>query len=307
MLALVYTLCMLTSFPPRFLDFIAPNLDRFTLLHEILCQRGLCPSMVTLAKSKHLLVGPAGERGGDKNSTRTVLIAHYDRAGHSPGANDNAAAVFQLIEAAGNLRKEGKKSWLIIFTDNEEAAKKDGARGQGSFALASAFKSIGLGKADFFIFDASGRGDTLIVSTALDLLLAGQGGPGTAEARIAVRKLRLRALDAGRKLSMSRILLSPTPFSDDAGFLAAGIAAQTLTLLPGPEAALLVASLRNQGRASMLISRKSRDQALESKGTTDFIPDTWQRLHGPLDNAESLSLSSFLLLSRFAQELCRGT
>ncbi|MCL2793630.1 MAG: hypothetical protein FWD87_11150 [Spirochaetaceae bacterium] len=36
----------------------------------------------------------------------------------------------------------------------------------------------------------------------------------------------------------------PTPFSDDAGFLRAGLAAQTITMLPTAECARLVSALR---------------------------------------------------------------
>lgn len=289
---------------PRFLDFIANDADRFAVLRAILEERGLSPSVAELSGARHLIVAPSGlvrNRGG---KGLTVLVAHYDRAEKSPGANDNSAAVFQLIEAAAALKADGKKGWLAIFTDREEAAGEAGARGQGSFALAEGFKSLSLDQAEFFIFDACGRGDTIIISTAVDLFLQDSEGSGSARARDAVRSLRRRALDAGRERSISRIMLAPTPFSDDAGFLAAGLAAQTVTVLPACEAASLATALRQRPRlAASLISREARASGagVAVRGAT---PETWKLLHGPRDDIASLTAASFPLVVAFASALC---
>lgn len=286
---------MSDALPQSFLDFIAPGNDRFERLFALLRDRGLSPGTVELAGSRHLIVTPKGTMAAGR---QTVLVAHYDRAPGSPGANDNSAAVFQLMEAAFRLRAEGTDGWLIVFTDREESAGECGARGQGAYALAEGFKAIGLAESRFFIFDACGRGDTIIVSTTMDTL-AGEAE----QLRKNARDLRLRALETGRLSSGGRIMLAPTPFSDDAGFLAAGITAQTITLLPENEACLLARSFRNKkDYAASLINRKARE-GLEPEAYRAIVPETWKSLHGAADDSGSLSLGSFPLMERFAHDL----
>ncbi|MFA6505476.1 MAG: M28 family peptidase [Treponemataceae bacterium] len=282
--------------PQSFLYFIAPHIDRFEMLFNLLRDRALSPTTVELADSRLIVVTP--ERTPVSSKPRTVLVAHYDRAADSPGANDNSAAVFQLMATATRLRAEGTDGWVVVFTDREESAGAAGARSQGAYALAEGFKAIGLSESHFFIFDACGRGDTIIVSTTVESL-----NIEAKHIKRNARELRLRALETGRLSSGGRILLAPTPFSDDAGFLAAGIAAQTITLLPAKEAAALARELRNKpDYASSLINKRARD-ALEPRAYKTFMPDTWKRLHGKADDAQSLTPASFPLIERFAHDL----
>jgi hypothetical protein len=287
--------------PRSFRTFLEPGTDRFGFLLAHLRERRLSPSTVELAGSRHIVV--ASGRPAVPSKPRIVLAAHYDRAPGSPGANDNSAAVFQLAEAAARLRADGTDSWLVVFTDREEAACGRGARGQGAYALAEGFKAIGLAEARFFIFDACGRGDTIIVSTTVGQLAADADADATGRE---ARELRIRALETGRVAARGRILLAPTPFSDDAGFLAAGLAAQTITLLPAGEAAALARRLRTKPEyASALINKKARD-SVEPRAYRSFMPATWKNLHGASDDATSLSPSSFALMERFACSLVRG-
>lgn len=287
---------MSDALPQSFLDFIAPGIDRFRLLCEMLRTRGFAPSTVEIAGSRHIVISPEGALR--KGGRTTVLVAHYDRADGSPGANDNSAAVFQLAAAAARLRVEDAKDWLIVFTDREECAGSNGARGQGAYALAEGFKAIGLSDSRFFIFDACGRGDTVIVSTTVDALAA-----DAERVRKRARGLRLSALETGRTAAGGRIMLAPTPFSDDAGFLAAGIAAQTITVLPETEAGMLAGGFRyKREHAASLINRTARDE-LGPETYRELIPETWKLLHGPFDDARSLSPGSFPLMERFAHDL----
>lgn len=285
------------ALPPGFARFIDPAADRFAILLALLAERGLRPSVAEIAGSRHLVVAP--ERVPFNSKPTRVLAAHYDRAPGSPGANDNSAAVFQLAAVAERLRADGDDGWLVVFTDREEAASEEGVRGQGSYALAEGFKAIGLGEAEFFIFDACGRGDTIVVSTTVDFLAR------DAEAtRKGARELRLRALEAGRAAAAS-IILAPTPFSDDAGFLAAGVAAQTIALLPAQEAASLSRALRGRPeRALALVNRKARD-LVEPRAYRAFMPATWRALHGGSDSAAGLTPAAFPLMERYARALAR--
>lgn len=279
----------------RFTEFLAPGVDRFSFLMDELRCRGLDPAAVEIAGSRHVVLAP--RRGCAAGAGKpVVLVAHYDRAADSPGANDNSAAVFLLAAAAERL--DGTEGWRIVFTDREEAAAGVGARGQGSYALAEGLKAVGFAEAEIFIFDACGRGDTIVASTTADIL-----SEGAARARRSARGLRLRALEAGRNAAGGRILLAPTPFSDDAGFLAAGLCAQTITLLPAKEAAALALALRGRNeRAAALVNGAARD-LLDPAELRSFYPPTWKRLHGASDDAASLTPRAFPLMERYLRAL----
>jgi hypothetical protein len=291
----------------RFEPFIAPGADRFALLRDLLTELGLHFSVIPLAGNRHFFIGPESalpEQGEGRRTVfrgRTVLAAHYDRAAGSPGANDNSAAVFMLIETAVKLREAESRDWLIIFTDKEELSGDEGIRDQGSYSLAAGLKKLGLREGELFIFDACGAGDTLIISTAADHLMKNETGPGIAKARRQVRNLRNRALETARNLLMEKVLLLPTPNSDDAGFLRAGLPAQTITVLPAREAAAFAALLRKDpAAAASLLSREARDSRPR------LIPETWRSLNGPGDSPLRLTPQHYKRVVRFASALCGG-
>ncbi|GHU25004.1 hypothetical protein FACS1894172_10280 [Spirochaetia bacterium] len=229
-----------------------------------------------------------------------VLAAHYDRVNGSPGANDNSAAVFQLVETALLLKKEQAKRWFILFTDKEELGTGEGVCDQGAYTLAKGLRDAGFKTQDLFIFDACGSGDTLIISTVVDILTKNDERLGSVRIRHRAQQLRTRALETARKLALDRVLLSSTPFSDDAGFLRAGIAAQTITMLPAAEAASLVSLVRNKPDfADALISRN-----MPENDDKTWIPATWRRLNGSDDELSYLTPQHFSTVVRFAQALC---
>ncbi|GHU59747.1 hypothetical protein FACS189444_5610 [Spirochaetia bacterium] len=295
--------------PPyhRFDEFIAPEADRLALLTSILREMGIVFSIAEIAGNRHVLVYPEWGQGARKSPASTwqtdvVLSAHYDRVPGSPGANDNSAAVFQLIETAVKLREQRAERWLIIFTDKEELARGERVQEQGSYTLAKNLREAGLGNSWFFIFDACGAGDTLIISTMVDHLIKDEHGPGIVSAKRRVQQLRTRALETARKLGMDRILLTAAPFSDDAGFLRAGIAAQTITVLPAAEAARLVSLLRNKPECiNALISREAQEHQDRLR-----IPETWRSLNGPGDGIDRLTPENYKQVVRFACALCGG-
>jgi hypothetical protein len=287
------------------MEFIAPGTDRRGVLTALLTELKLGFLPLDISGNRHLLVSPEKSRpspAGARERSPVVLVAHYDRTADSPGANDNGAAVFQLVETALKLREAGTGAWRIIFTDKEELSPGEGIRDQGSYTLARALRKTSLGKGRFYIFDACGTGDTLIISTMADHLMRDEEGQGIAKTRLRVRQLRNHALETARNLRLERVLLTPTPFSDDAGFLRAGIAAQTITMLPAPEAAQAASLLRNKpGFIDALINREARD--IHNRL---LIPETWRTLNGPLDTFRRLTPENFKWAVRFACALGGG-
>jgi hypothetical protein len=291
----------LTQIPwQRFTDFIAPAADRLTILKETLKEAGLEYKVTEIAGSRHLVIAPPSDQlKAVGRHPPVILLAHYDRAKDSPGANDNSAGVFLIIETATRLIKKNKTNWLIIFTDREELKTGDRIQAQGAYALAEGFKNSKMEKARVFIFDACGRGDTLVISTTLESLLKKETAREKLKDSMALRKF---ALDTARNLSMAKVLLAPTPFSDDVGFFRAGLIAQTVTMLPSKECIQLVADLRkNPELAEALINAKIRQAShLQS------IPDTWRSLNTPADSHLRLTPENFRTVVRFAEALCSG-
>jgi len=277
----------------HFKEFISPGADRFALLCSILDQHGLSRHILEIAGKRHIAVNPAGESlAGD-----LIFTAHYDRTPQSSGANDNGAAVFQLLETALRLHEtpNTRSPVLFIFTDGEELSTGDSLRLQGSYSLGLYLKENRMGNSRIFTFDACGAGNTLVISTAADLLLKNEDGDGAEALRRKVQQLRRMALEAARKAHLENVLLLPTPFSEDAGFFLAGMAAQTITVLPHNEAVACSALVRNDKAAALLSSSVNADPRL--------IPETWRSLNGPGDSPLRLTPEHWKKVSAFAEAL----
>jgi hypothetical protein len=294
----------LMTTPPwkRFNEFIAPNADRFTILKELVEEASLEYAIAIIADNRHFFMAPPPPEQEFLRGRLTILTAHYDRSPGSPGANDNSAAVFILIEAAVKMAKEKIQNWLIIFTDKEELENGEGIQDQGAYALAAGLKNSGLGNSRVYNFDACGTGDTLIISTTAEYLLKNEMSPGSEKVLASVKELKENALEAARHLGMDKVKLAPTPFSDDAGFLRMGIAAQTITVLPSDEYMLLVPIVRrNPNFTKILISQRYRNA-----NNSRLIPETWRCLNTPRDSYLRLTPQHFRTVLRFAEALCRG-
>ena len=269
----------------HFKGFISAQADRFSLLCSILDDCFLPCQILEIGEKRHILLGDLSDNG------RILFTAHYDRAPKSPGANDNGAAVFQLIEAALSFAsQQNNNGTLFIFTDGEELSKDQSIRQQGSYSLGLFLQKKGYGNIPIFSFDACGTGDTLIISTASDELLKNENREGAETARRKAQALRRTALEAARRARLEKVLLLPTPFSEDAGFLLSGMTAQTITVLPASEAAVV--------QANKAAFYKSSDRRL--------IPETWRSLNGPSDSPLRLTPEHWKNIPVFAGALAAG-
>jgi hypothetical protein len=266
--------------------------------------------VIPIEGNRHIFVFPPGHKvkpsaGGAfpfRGKSPVILVAHYDRVAGSPGANDNSAAVFQLLKTADTLGGRGEDYWIIIFTDKEELAKGEGIEDQGSFSLAEKLRAWGLGDSRVFSFDACGAGDTFIISSTTDYILRNDERPGIRKARQLIQNLRTHALDTANFLRLSRVLSVPTPFSDDAGFLRAGLPAQTITMLPQKESSPYASLLRNRPDFAGLVIAGGKISGADRL----LVPETWRSLNGPSDSHLRLTPQFYSKIVRFAVELCRG-
>ena len=173
--------------------------------------------------------------------------------------------------------------------------------GLGRIILPTAFKmALGLEKAKIYNFDACGTGDTFVFSTLTDLILGNNESPNIIKVKTAISQLRDRALKTAHQLRLDKVMLAPTPFCDDMGFLRAGFAAQTVTMLPSEEASHYEDLLRKEPDfPKLLISGEIKNSPLRR-----FLPQTWKNINTPADTHERLTPQFFDMIVNFIVELC---
>ena len=275
-------------------------------MERLLKAGGIPCSIVNLKGRSHIIVRFSGSAYNPFFKMKT-LIAHYDRhggaTGYTPGANDNSAACFMLVNLAAKLLNMKNHNVRIIFSGAEEAGNR-GVKAQGAFTLGLGLRKLKLTDSDVFVFDACGCGDTLIVSTT-DLYTSGKKRPEsfTKTREELFRKAAALAGETGGWLSL------PTPYSDNAGLTAAGIPSQLITVLPHLEAEKLLAALHLHGDAggnlSAIEKRIYAFNSGEEPGQTgeDFIPRTWKNMHSGNDTTGNLSPAAFTLMETFLDKL----
>ena len=271
------------EFPQAFKDFISPTCDRARFIQDYLKAGGLDSTIIPLEGKNHIYVKFPKTQYNPMFRIKTV-IAHYDRIGI--GANDNSAAVFCLMEWA--LRQaQGPHASVVpepvegphmiqphnirlIFTDGEELGEQGGVEEQGAFPLAQTFRKLGITNDDIYVFDCMGRGDVPILAQAKI--------PPNVPTKFltAYSELEARTKQLLKSASNGKWFTLPVNYSDNASFIANGIPAVAITMLPSEEIQLVL------------------------KGQT---PKTWSNLHTPHDNLFSLTPAAFEIFYKILNEL----
>ena len=265
-------------------------------------------AVIDIAGNRHIFIFPPGQKplrstGGVfpfSGGEPFILCAHYDRVAGSPGANDNSIAVFQLLSAAVILAQQGIDRWMIVFTDKEELKSGQSFEEQGSYTLAEKLKTWRLERAKIYNFDVCGAGNVFLFSTTTDHILKESERPNIGKLRETLSHLRAHALQTASKMNLNKFLLAPIPFSDDAGFLRAGLAAQTITVLPAEEAAQYETLLRSRPEFAKILISGIKDPSERRR-----LPETWRMLNNASDTHSRLTPQFFDQVVRFAVELCR--
>src|SRR5574344_536850 len=264
--------------PAEFSTYIAPQTDRCAFIQDWLFAHGVTSAVAQIDGKNHTLVQFASEAYIPRFKIKTV-IAHYDRVAGSPGANDNSAADWQLMNWAVELKKATSfHNVRIFFTDGEELGWNTGVSEQGAYGIASTFKKLGITKDDVYVFDCCGRGEVPILGKTE---LPSKTGSSC------VRQfddLFERTHYLLKRASPGRWMCLPVPYSDNASFLACGIPAVAITMLPAEEASLYARQLVSEkGLEGEVMNREaSKKQRLEGK-TPEYaykerLPATWRRV-----------------------------
>jgi len=292
----------------RFGYFIALKADRYKALLLTTEKLGLNTTVISISGNRHFLIFPPGQKIRPAvnvfpfaGQSPNILVAHYDRVEGSPGANDNSIAVFHLLRVALIFAEQNIDNWIIIFTDKEELVSGENFESQGSFTLAQKLKTWGFEKAKIFNFDACGTGDTFILSTITDLVLGNNDRPNIQKLKEGISQLKNRALEITHNLRFDKVLLAPTPFCDDMGFLRAGFAAQTITMLPSEEASQFEEILRKYPEFSNLLVSGE----IKKSSFIRLLPQTWKNMNTPADTLERLTPQFFEQIINFIVELCK--
>lgn len=257
------------TIPSSFKDFIALDCDRAAFIQNYLKAAGLEAPVLQMEGKNHIYVKFPQSQYNPTFRIKTV-IAHYDRIGI--GANDNSAAVFCLLEWAAQLSRLAAPAFhniRLIFTDGEELGAA-GVAEQGAFPLAQVFRRLGITNDDIFVFDCMGRGDVpILTQTVL---------PPKTPARFVkdFSALEQRAAALLQQSANGRWFSLPCNYSDNASFIANGIPAVAITMLPSLEV---------------------------TAATQGIQPQTWQLLHTPGDNLASLTPQSFEIFHNILNNL----
>jgi hypothetical protein len=280
--------------PALFSQFTAPDCGRAQFIINYLTSHGINTSVIQLASSSHIFVHFPASAYSPLFRLKTIL-AHYDRADCSPGANDNSAAVFQVMDWAVRLKDfAGVHNVRIFFTGGEELGSSGSVKEQGAFGLASAFKALGIVNDDVYVLDCCGRGTVPVLSSA------GTQNKGNAAFKRRFDDLYRRTGELLRAAAPESWLTLPVPYSDNAGFLACGIPAVALTLLPSAEANQYLRELRQDAVL--------KPEVLKNTTTAEIracLPETWRLLHTPADTPDSLTSQSFGLMAKLLDLLAK--
>lgn len=279
----------MSTLPEHFAEFISQNCDRRNFILRYLAARGIDTAVLPVDGKNHIYVKFPQTSYNPQFRIKTVM-AHYDRVEHSPGANDNSAAVFCLMDWAERLLlRKDIHNIRLIFTDGEELGK-NGVSEQGAFSLASQFRRLGITNDDVYVFDCMGRGTIPVLGKAA----VSERLPYQFRKRFADLEDRTENL---LRSAAKRWLTLPLPYSDNAGFIACGIPAVALTMLPEDDADKYLFNLMKNKKLESFVTNH------EAVSEKDGIPETWKMFHTQADNAENLTPVSFELTAKILDAL----
>lgn len=281
---------------PWFDAFLSPMADRGSMIVRVLQARNVEARVLELAGG-HFVVAWPRHSVRDARYRIKLVTAHHDRVPDTPGALDNSAACLQLVDFL--VSDERTFNLCAVFTDHEElhssVAASSGPSDQGSYALGQAFAGMGLRAPMVCTLDVTGRGDSLVLSSAAEglVLEPGMRGAGTSTRGVsALAAETAQMADTVTRMMVGRapVYRAMIPFGEDLGFLCAGIPALAITVLPRAEAELLVAGDGIPAWASPT-----------APGAR--MPDTWRHLHGPDDTPSLFTGEAFELVRKFLSRL----
>ncbi|MCK9170793.1 MAG: M28 family peptidase [Treponema sp.] len=282
--------------PEHFSEYLAPDCSRSLFIQSYLSERGVSSVLLPVDGKEHVYVKFPSSQYNPQFKIKTV-IAHYDRAQGSPGANDNSAADFCLMDWAVRLQQRADfHNVRMLFTDGEELGAK-GIADQGAFSLASLFKRLGIVNDDVYVFDCTGRGTIPVIGKTVEMFKA------PFKFRKNFFNLEERTEELLRKTGTGRWLTLPLPYSDNAGFIACGIPAVVITILPEDDADRYLAALIREKSLERFVMNHEGNGTENAERLRSMMPQTWRLFHTPYDNEQNLTPESFVITAKILDAL----
>jgi hypothetical protein len=335
----------MVNLPKEFADFTSHTCNRFEFLQKWMQMLDIPFKVVTIGTLHHIFVQFPQRFYTPLFRTKTVIV-HFDRAPlasqssseeYNAGANDNSAAVYQvllwvkrLLDATitrnlnekQNVRLSQNVQYNIrvVFSDGEELAGKNA----GSFGLAEYFiehRLAGNGATqslynDIYVLDGCGRGEILAISTA------GKFQKASSFFLHRFDSLYENCCNLSRISNPESWVTLPIPYGDNAGFIANGIPAIMLTVLPKDEATSYLRQLQIDKKFSKAVMNHEismhgsgmRPESLEKLRSlgkdpakslllSEKLPKTWRIMHTEFDTTSTLNEEAFMVIKRFLDAL----
>ncbi|OQY37355.1 MAG: hypothetical protein B6229_08610 [Spirochaetaceae bacterium 4572_7] len=260
----------------EFIKFCEIDIDREAYIISMLNKRMIPYSVIQLKGARHIFLYPGNFRSSEEI---TILMAHYDRVPGTPGANDNSAAIFYLLNHGSRILNKDH-STVIIFTDREEIGGAESVTEQGAYALGHYFRSKNLTNFRFFILDMCGIGTTLLLGTAGESLIKKHYGDkyDSSQIKLEINKVKKNAEETLLSINSGEFFYLTPLFSDDLGLI--------LNEYP-----------------SILISLLPYREAVKYKEDHSKLPLSWQCNHSINDSVETLDPKSWNVLSPLLNRL----
>ena len=261
--------------------FCRTDCNRSRFLETLLDWKGLEYKKIDQGGS-HYLIPVQGKKPFLKDHYIKVLTAHYDRVDGTPGANDNSASIFILLQHIEFLKSQDyPHNTLILFTDREELTEQSSIFEQGAYALGK-FWLENMGRGYFFtVLDMCGIGDTLIWGRS-DLKFKSENRDGLFQSHVirSIDNLYHSVSDLFFKYSRQTDMAIVDQFSDDLGFQLSGFPALQLSVLPWNE-------------------------AVSWKEDKSVRPHSWKINHTRDDTIETLDNQAFRMMDKFLKDFSR--
>ena len=116
-----------------------------------------------------------------------------------------------------------------------------------------------------------------------------------------------KAISLATKTSPNKWITIPVPYGDNAGFIACGIPAVAITVLPAEEATVYMRQLQKEKTFSRTVLDRKVGTKFSEKAKNlmekEKLPWTWRSMHTKYDDIPILSQEAFILMDRFLDNL----
>lgn len=290
-------------------QFCEVECNRYEFLINWLDKEEISYNVLPTGEARHILIRLDKTCPYVKKYYVKTLVAHYDRVPGTPGANDNSAAVFQLLYSINKLKSlKYAHNIQIILTDKEELQPGESIVNQGAYQLAHLFREKKINNCMFFVFDMCGIGDTIISGRAGLQLLKLKYDDEIKYKRMYDNLFKFSSTlsDLFLQFRDGEYFNLNSLFSDDLGLLLNQYPAMQISVLPYKEVLLL--------KRKLFEAKSNKWDSILGKGMLSeeyygfiksHLPSSWSNNHQKGDTVETLHSESFELISDFIMELAQ--